>query len=74
VERSATSNGRGERGDNERRQGARGRGQSYTGATRATKSGLCKKLDNNVFDYRHKAAADEMRISWEKLVQYVRVT
>jgi hypothetical protein len=70
--RTTTGNGRGGRGNNERRQGARGRGQSYTGATRASKSGLCKTLDNNVFEY--KAAADEMRTSWENLVQYVGVT
>jgi hypothetical protein len=24
-----------------------------------------------VFDYRHKAAADQMRTLWDKLVQYV---
>jgi hypothetical protein len=28
-------------------------------------------LENNVFDYGHKAAADQMRTSWEKLIQYV---
>jgi hypothetical protein len=28
-------------------------------------------LGNNVFDYGHKGAADQMRTSWEKLVQYV---
>jgi hypothetical protein len=37
----------------------------------AAKSGLCAALGNNVFDYGHRAAADQMRTSWEKLVQPV---
>ena len=28
-------------------------------------------LGSNVFDCGHKAAADQMRVSWEKLMQYV---
>jgi hypothetical protein len=55
---------------NERRGRGRGRGHSYTSNAKIQKSGLCKALDNNVFDRAHKAAADEMRTSWEKLVQY----
>jgi hypothetical protein len=35
------------------------------------KSGLCAELSNNVFDYGHRAAADQMQTSWEKLVQFV---
>ena len=61
----------GGRGNSERSGRGRGRGQSYTGATKASKSGLCKTLDNNVFDYGHKAAADQMRTLCEKIVQYV---
>jgi hypothetical protein len=49
----------------------RGRGQNYTGARTAAKSGLCAALGINVFDYGHRAAADQMRTSWEKLVQFV---
>jgi hypothetical protein len=37
----------------------------------AAKSGLCAALGNNVFDYGHRAAADQMRTSWEKLVQFM---
>jgi hypothetical protein len=37
-----------------------GRGQNYTGARMAAKSGLCAALGNNVFDYVHRAAADQM--------------
>jgi hypothetical protein len=58
------------RGKNERKGRGRGRGHSYTSNAKIQKSGLCKALVNNVFDYGHKAAADEMRTSWEKLVQY----
>jgi hypothetical protein len=47
------------------------RGQNYTGARTAAKSGLYVALSNNVFKYGHRAAADQMRTSWEKLVQFV---
>ena len=69
--RGGRSSGRGGRGNNDRGGRGRGRGQNYTGASKASKSGLCTTLGNNVFDYGHKAAADQMRTSWEKLVQYV---
>jgi len=62
---------RGGRGNNDHGGRGRGRGQNYTGASKASKSGLCTTLGSNVFDYGHKAAADQMRTSWEKLVQYV---
>jgi hypothetical protein len=50
---------------------SRGRGQNYTVTRTAAKSGLCAALGINVFDYGHRAAADQMRTSWEKLVQFV---
>jgi hypothetical protein len=37
----------------------------------AAKSGLCAALGNNVFDYGHRAAADQMQTLWEKLVQFM---
>jgi hypothetical protein len=37
----------------------------------AAKSSLCAALGNNVFDYGHRAAEDQMRTSWEKLIQFV---
>jgi hypothetical protein len=49
----------------------RGRGQNYIGTRTAAKSGLCAALGNNVFDYGHRAAADQMRTSGEKLVQFM---
>ena len=58
-----SNSGRGGRG--------RGRGQSYTGAGTAAKKGLCTTLGTNVFDYGQKNVADQMRTTWEKLVQHV---
>jgi len=59
-------------GNNSGRSGhGRGRGQNYTGASSTLKKGLCSALGTNVFDYGHKAAADQLRTSWEKLVDYV---
>ena len=55
-----------------RSRGGGGRGQHYTGTAAGTaKKGLCAALGTNVFDYGQKAAADQIRTSWEKLVQYV---
>ena len=52
--------------------GRGGRGQNYSGAgTGGGKQGLCSALGKNVFDYGQKASTDQMRTSWEKLVQYV---
>ena len=39
--------------------------------TSAKKPGLCAALGSYIFDYGHKGSADQMRTSWEKLVQYV---
>jgi hypothetical protein len=50
----------GRRGSKHGRHG-RGREQNYTGARTGAKSGLCAALGNNVFDYGHRAAADQMR-------------
>jgi hypothetical protein len=68
--------GRGRGGSHSGRGGERGghgcrRGQNYTGARMEAKSGLCAALGINVFDYGHRAAADQMRTSWEKLLQFV---
>jgi hypothetical protein len=44
---------------------------TLAGARTAAKSGLCAALSINVFDYGHRAAVDQMRTSWEKLMQFV---
>jgi hypothetical protein len=69
--RGGRSGNRGGRGNGGRGGRGRGRGQNYTGAASALKRGLCTTLGTNVFDYSQKSAADQMRTSWEKLVQYV---
>jgi hypothetical protein len=69
--RGGRSGGRGGRGNSGRGGRGRGRGQHYASAATASKRGLCTTLGTNVFDYSQKSAADQMRTSWEKLVQYV---
>ena len=80
VRSSSSSSGRGGRGnDNNNNSGHGGRGhgggagqgQHYTGGASTAMKGLCAALGTNVFDYGQKAAADQMRTSWEKLVQHV---
>jgi hypothetical protein len=61
---------RGGHGGKHSRRGRR-REQNYTGTRTAAKRGLCAALGINVFNYGHRAAADQMRTSWEKLVQFV---
>jgi hypothetical protein len=71
-ERGGRGNDRGGRSTNGRDNRGRGRGQNYTGIGKPAKSGLsCAALGINVYDYGHSAAADQMRTSWEKLVQHV---
>jgi protein-disulfide isomerase-like protein with CxxC motif len=40
----------------------------------STRKGLCDALGANVFDYGQKAAADQMRTTWEKITDYVGTT
>jgi hypothetical protein len=71
--RGGINNGRSGRDHGSANRGGRGRGrgQNYTGSANAEKRGMCTNLGTNVFDYGKKSAADQMRTSWEKLVQYV---
>jgi hypothetical protein len=70
--RGGRNNGRGgcSRGGAVRGGSGRGRGQNYTGSANAANRGMCTNLGTNVFDYGQNSAADQMRTSWEKLVQY----
>ena len=68
--RDGRSQGRAGRGNGDRGGRGRGRGYGYNSAKSTTKNGLCAALGTHVFDYGHKAAADQMRTSWEKLAQY----
>jgi hypothetical protein len=71
--RGGRNNSRGGRGRGSANRGGRGRGrgQNYNGSANAAKRGMCTNRGTNVFDYGQKSAADQMRTSWEKLVQYV---
>ena len=71
--RGGRSGGRGGRGNRNRKRG-QPRGNSYAGASNSSKKGLCAALNSNVFDYGQKNSADQMRTSWEKIVQYVGTT
>jgi hypothetical protein len=65
------TDGRGGRGG---RDGAwkAGCGQGYSSKPKSTKVGLCKELEHHVFDYGgHSAADTRMRITQEKIQQYV---
>jgi len=65
--------GRGGRGRGRGRNSG-GRGQNYTGGAPSAKRGMCPGLGTYVFDYGQKGSADQMRTSWDKLVQYVGTT
>ena len=65
--------GHGGRGNNNGGRG-RGRGNDYANANSTAKRGLCAALGKNAFDYGHKAAVDEMRMSLEKVTQCVGTT
>jgi hypothetical protein len=71
--RGGRNNGRGGLGWGSANRGGRGRGrgQNYTGSSNAAKRCMSTNLGTNVFDYGQKSAADQMRTSWEKRVQYV---
>jgi hypothetical protein len=64
------NNGRGRRGRGARGGRGRGKDHKYTGSANAARKFLCTNLGTNVFDYGQKFAADQMRTSWEQLVQY----
>jgi hypothetical protein len=49
----------------------RGCGTGYTSKPKTSKVGLCKELENNIFNYGVPNAADLMRTMQEKIGQYV---
>jgi hypothetical protein len=69
--RGGRNNGRGGHGRGARGGRGRGRGQNHTGSANAAKRGRCTNLGTNVFDDHQKSAADQMRTSWGKHLQYV---
>ena len=65
---SGRGRGRG-RGKGGRGKG-KGRGSSHVPATSAKTKGLCAALGNHVFEYGQKESADQVRTTWDKIVQY----
>jgi hypothetical protein len=49
----------------------RGRGMGYTSKPKTSKIGLCKELENNIFNFGIPNAADLMRTTQEKIGQYI---
>ncbi len=43
----------------------------YSSKHKTTKVGLCKELERHIFDYGGHGAADTMRVTQEKIQQYV---
>jgi hypothetical protein len=63
-------NGRDSNGRSAGRGRGRGRGTSYSVPGVTKPKGLCGALGVHVFDYGQKGAADQMRITWEKIVHH----
>ena len=53
--------------------GRKGQGGGYSsqGKPKSTKVGLCKELESHIFDYGGHDAAKTMRVTQEKIQQYV---
>ncbi len=65
------NSGRAGHGPGNGRGQGRGRGMGYMSKPKTSKVGLCKELENNVFDYGIPNAADLMCTTQEKIGQYV---
>ena len=65
---SGRGRGRG-RGKGGRGKG-KGRGSNHVPATPTKTKGLCAALGNHVFEYGQKESADQVRTTWDKIVQY----
>jgi hypothetical protein len=48
-----------------------GRGSGYSSKPKTIKVGLCKELEGHIFNYGGHGAADTMRVTQEKIQQYV---
>jgi hypothetical protein len=51
--------------------GQKGRGSGYLAKPKTTKVGLCRELESNVFHYEGYNAANTMRVTQDKIQQYV---
>ena len=69
--RRGQNSGRDGRGSENGQGQGHGRGTGYTSKPKTSKVGLCKELEDNIFDYGVQNAADLMRTTQEKIGQYV---
>jgi len=74
MTKGGRGHGHGGRGNNGRGGRGEGRGNGCANANATAKQGLCAALGKNTFDCGHKAAADEMRTSREKIAQCIGTT
>ncbi len=65
------NSGRAGRGPGNGRGKGRGCGTGYTSKPKTSKVGLCKELEDNIFNYGVPNAANLMRTTQEKIGQYV---
>ncbi len=65
------TSGRAGRGPGNGREQGRGCGTGNTSKPKTSKVGLCKELENNVFDYGVPNAANLLRTTQEKIGQYI---
>ena len=68
--RTNKGHGGGGRGDSKPSGSGRGCG-GYNRATKPTKSGLCKELEGNIFDFGERSSADLMRTTYNKIAHHV---
>ena len=69
--RRGQNSGRAGRGPGNGQRQGHGCGTGYTSKPKTSKVGLCKELENNIFNYGIPNAADLMRTTQEKIGQYV---
>ncbi len=61
------NSGRDGHGSENGQEQGRGRGTGYTSKPKTSKVGLCKELEDNIFNYGVPNAADLMRTTQEKI-------
>ncbi len=67
-----TNKGRGGGGGSDSKPSGSGRGRGgYNRASKPTKSGLCKELEGNIFDFGERSSADLMRTTYNKIAHHV---
>jgi hypothetical protein len=66
-----TNKGCGSGGRGDSKPGGSGRGRGGHRSTRPKKTGLCKELEGNIFDFRERSSADLMRTKYNKIAHHV---